>query len=160
MQSRRLIGSIIAAAQLFFDINHGVLSNPKCTLSINDGRQFLLTTRSRFDVISVDLLWPQVAGAGSLYTKEFYRLCFNRLNEKGIMVEWIHTGLIPKDYVRVILKTVRQVFPYAALWTSRSFGHLFLVVSKDPRFQVDYPSFVNKIRTPAVAQDLSEIRTR
>jgi spermidine synthase len=134
--------SVIATAPLLSSINHDVLSNPKCTLAINDGRNFLLTTRSRYDVISVDLLWPQSAGAGSLYTKEFYRLCFNRLNENGIMIEWIHTGLIPKDYLRIILKTVRQVFPYAALWTSRSFGHLFLVVSKDPHFQIDYPSFV------------------
>ena len=148
---------IIAAAPLFADINHGALSNPKCSLSINDGRNFLLTTRSRFDVISVDLLWPQAAGAGSLYTKEFYRLCFNRLNDKGLMIEWIHTGLIPKDYVRIILKTARRVFPYAALWTSRSFGHLFLVVSKDPRFKIDYRVFSERIRTPMVSEDLSKI---
>jgi spermidine synthase len=147
--------NIITTAPFFFDINHGILSNPKCTLVINDGRNFLLTTRSRYDVISVDLLWPQSAGAGSLYTQEFYRLCFNRLNENGIMVEWIHTGLIPKDYLRIILKTVRQVFPYAALWTSRSFGHMFLVVSKDPTFRVNYQSIVNKIRTPMVSQELS-----
>jgi spermidine synthase len=145
----------IATAPLFSDINHGVLSNPKVTLSINDGRHFLLTTPKRYDVISVDLLQPQAAGAGSLYTKEFYRLCFNRLNEKGIMVEWIHTDFIPKAYLRIILKTVRQVFPYVALWTSRGYGHFFLVVSKDPHFQVDYQSVVKKIRTPAVSRDLS-----
>jgi spermidine synthase len=149
--------SIIITAPFFSEINHGILSNPKCSLFINDGRHFLLTTRSRFDVISVDLLWPQAAGAGSLYTKEFYRLCFNHLNEKGIMVEWLHTGLIPKAYLQIILKTVRQVFPYASLWTSRSFGHLFLVVSKDAGFKVDYRSFLNKIRSPRVSQDLSEI---
>ena len=147
---------VIAAAPFFFDINHGVLSNPQCTLSINDGRHFLLTTRSRYDVISVDLLWPQAAGAGSLYTKEFYRLCFDHLSEKGIMVEWLHTDFIPLVYMRVILNTVRQVFPYTALWTSRSFGHLFLIASKDPRFSVDYQSFVKRIRTPAVSRDLSE----
>ncbi|MBN2187948.1 MAG: fused MFS/spermidine synthase [Chitinispirillaceae bacterium] len=148
---------IINTAPLFSDINHGILADPKCSLSINDGRHFLLTTRSRYDVISVDLLWPQSAGAGSLYTKEFYRLCFDRLNEKGIMTEWLHTNYIPQAHVRTILKTIRQVFPYAALWTSRSFGHLFLVASKDPRFSVDYRSFLKKIRTPEVARDLSEI---
>jgi spermidine synthase len=148
---------VITTAPLFFDINHGVLSNPKCTLSINDGRNFLLTTRSRYDVISVDLLWPQFAGAGSLYTKEFYRLCFNHLNEKGVMVEWLHTDFIPKTYLRIILRTVRQVFPYAALWTSRNFGHFFLIVSKDSRFAVDYQSFLKKIKTPMVAHDLSAI---
>jgi spermidine synthase len=147
---------VIATAPLFPDINHGVLSNPKVSLSINDGRHFLLTTRSRYDVISVDLLWPQAAGAGSLYTKEFYRLCFDHLNEKGIMVEWIHTDFIPKAYLRIILKTIRQVFPYAALWTSRSYGHFFLIVSKDPHFAVDYQSFLRKIKTPMVSQDLSE----
>jgi len=149
--------NIIATAPLLSEVNHGILSNPKCKLSINDGRNYLLTTNSRYDVISVDLLWPQAAGAGSLYTKEFYRLCFDRLNEKGIMIEWIHTGLIPKDYLRIILKTVRQVFPYASLWTSRSFGHLFLVVSKDAHFQIDYEAFSKKIRTPSVSRDLSKI---
>jgi spermidine synthase len=149
--------SIINTAPFFSSINHDVLSNPKCALTIDDGRHFLLTTRSRYDVISVDLLWPQTAGAGSLYTKEFYQLCFNRLNEKGIMVEWIHTGLIPKTYLKIILNTVRQVFPYVSLWTSRSFGHLFLVVSKDSHFQVDYQSFSKRIKSPLVAKDLSEI---
>ena len=148
---------IIAAAPLFFSVNHDVLSNPKCSVAITDGRQFLLTTPSRFDVISVDLLWPQSAGAGSLYTKEFYRLCFDRLNQGGLMVEWIHTGLIPKKYVLVILKTIRQVFPYAALWTSRSFGHIFLVASKDERFRIDYATFSKRIRSPLAAQDLAEI---
>ena len=36
----------------------------------------------------------------------------------------------------------------SGLWTSRSFGHLFLVASKDPHFTVDYGAVVNKIRTP------------
>lgn len=148
---------IVAAAPLFPGVNHGVLSDPKCALSINDGRQFLLTTSSRFDVISVDLLWPQSAGAGSLYTKEFYRLCSDRLNEKGVMVEWIHTGLIPKAYVGIIVKTVRQVFPYAALWTSRSFGHFFLVASKDSCFRIDYRSFSKRLCSPGVSRDLSGI---
>lgn len=149
--------SIITTAPLFFSVNHDVLSNPKVSLHIDDGRHFLLTTRSHYDIISVDLLWPQSAGAGSLYTKEFYRLCFNRLNEKGVMVEWIHNGLIPQAYLKVILNTVRQVFPYVSLWTSRSFGHLFLVVSKDPHFHIDYQLFSKKIKSPLVAKDLSEI---
>jgi spermidine synthase len=149
--------SIINAAPFFSSINHDVLTNPKCSLAIDDGRHFLLTTKSRYDVISVDLLWPQTAGAGSLYTKEFYQLCFNRLNEKGLMVEWIHTGLIPETYLKTILNTVKKIFPYVSLWTSRSFGHLFLVVSKDSHFQIDYQSFSERIKYPLVAKDLSEI---
>jgi spermidine synthase len=149
--------SIAAAAPFFSDINHGVLSNPKCSLSINDGRHFLLTSRSRYEVISVDLLWPQTAGAGSLYTKEFYRLCFDHLGENGIMVEWVHPGLIPVGHVQIIIKTLRQVFPYAALWTSRDFGHLLLVGSKKAPLTVDYRLFARRIGRELTKQDLDEV---
>lgn len=149
--------AIVAAAPLFAGINHGVLSDPRASVIINDGRNFLLTTASRYDVISVDLLWPQTAGAGSLYTKEFYELCLRRLEDNGMMVEWIYPDAVPAPYLRMIVKTARQVFPYTGLWWSRRFNHLLLVASKRTPLSVDYRELRRRLKADRTRADLAEV---
>ncbi len=147
--------SVIDVAPMFDAINHGVISDPRFHYEVTDGRHFLLTTKNKYDVISVDLLYPQTAGAGSLFTKEFYELCHRRLNDGGLMVEWVHYGTISKPYLKTILRSAKETFPYAGLWTTRRLQHFILVASKSP-FQMDYEEFKRRINLPKTKRDLAE----
>ncbi|MCX5784677.1 MAG: fused MFS/spermidine synthase [Elusimicrobia bacterium] len=149
--------TIMDDAPLFAEVNHNVLADPRGSVIVNDGRNFLLTTKSSYSVISVDLLWPQTAGSGSLYTKEFYKLCFQRLEDNGMMVEWIHSGFVPVSYLQMIVKTVRQVFPYAGLWWSRGFQHFLLVASKKAPLSVDYRELCRKAKAERTRADLAGV---
>jgi len=55
-----------AASKYFSEPNFDVLHNPKVQLRIDDGRHYLLTTKEKFDGITVDPLDPWVKGAANL----------------------------------------------------------------------------------------------
>ncbi len=147
--------SVINVAPMFDAINHNVISDPRFHYEVTDGRHFLLTTKNRYDVISVDLLYPQTAGAGSLFTREFYELCHRRLNEGGLMVEWVHYGTISEPYLKTILRSAKEAFPYAALWTTRRLQHFILVASKTP-LHMDYEELARRMNLPKTRRDLEE----
>ncbi len=61
-----------AASKFFSEQNFDVIGSSKVQLHIDDGRHFLLTTKEKFDAITVDPLDPWVKGAANLYTREFF----------------------------------------------------------------------------------------
>ena len=78
-----------AAAEYFSEPNFDVVHNPKVQVRIEDGRHYLLTTRERFDGITVDPLDPWVKGAANLYTSEFYEVMKQHLNPGGVVTMYI-----------------------------------------------------------------------
>ena len=55
-------------------VNHGVLEDPRVHAEINDGRNFVLASPEKFDVLLSDSIHPRYAGNGSLYTKDYFEL--------------------------------------------------------------------------------------
>jgi len=151
--------SVTRAARLFPEVHHGVLSNPKLRLMVNDGRHFLLTTSHKYDVISVDLSLPASAGAASLYTREFYALCRQRLDDGGLIVQWLPPGMMSLRYLQVILRTAREVFPHVGLWSTRFHEHLMMVASGAAP-AIDYELCARRMTHPGVRRDLAEIGIR
>src|SRR5262249_52949571 len=70
-------------------VNHAALENPKLHLSFGDAREFLLTTRHRYDVIASEPSNPYRAGIGGVFTREFYRSVERRLDDDGIFCQWV-----------------------------------------------------------------------
>jgi len=121
---------VVRAAALFSRENNHVLENPKVNIHIDDGRNFLLTTRETYDVITADATHPSGADSWVLYTQENYRLFRDRLSDKGILVQWLPLhGLNNSDF-RVILKTFVSVFPNTSVWfigANPNFGHAIVL---------------------------------
>lgn len=156
IDATELCQSVVDVAPMFSQINHDVVFDPRLLLEVTDGRHYLLTTKQTYDVISVDLLWPQTAGAASLYTLEFYQLCHQRLGNDGIMVQWLFAGSIPTRYVKIIARTIGQVFPHVSLWWSPGRQHIFVVASKSP-LRVDLQRMTQRMDQPDVRRDLAGI---
>ena len=56
-----------------------------------DGRNALLRSAERYDLIEMDALFPSSPYAGNLYSVEFYELCARRLRPGGLMCTWAPT---------------------------------------------------------------------
>lgn len=115
VQVVELYPGVVAAAPLFQDVNYGLLDRPNVRVDVSDGRNFLLLTDQRFDLIQADPIRPYNAGAGNLYSADFYRLAKEHLAPGGLMVQWMDTSLSDDQY-RVLLRTFLSVFPDATLW--------------------------------------------
>ena len=118
-----------AAERWFRPINGGVLADPRLTLEVNDGRNFMLATRERFDAILSDSIHPRYAGNGSLYTLEYFRLLRRRLEPGGAVSMWLPMYSLTPDNYRMVLAAFTSAFPRAAVWYEPSALNSFTVVT-------------------------------
>ncbi len=106
--------SVRRGARFFAHVNYDLLDNPDVRVRLDDGRGYLRFTRERFDVITADIVQPDHAGAGLLYSVEYFRLVKRALAEGGHVVQWL--GHRPLTQYKLIMRTFLEVFPNATLW--------------------------------------------
>jgi spermidine synthase len=105
---------VVGGSAWFRHVNNDVLSRHNVRLRIDDGRNHLLVTRERYDVITADIIQPFHAGAGNLYSREYFALAAAALAEDGVMLQWV--GRRPASQYRLIARTFQSVFPETTAW--------------------------------------------
>jgi spermidine synthase len=106
--------SVVRGSNWLRHVNDDVLERPNVRLRIADGRNYLKLTEKRYDVIEADAIRPWHAGAGNLYSADFFRLVRDRLTDEGLMVHW-NGGRKPVEFA-MVLRTFLSVFPHTTLW--------------------------------------------
>jgi len=115
-----LLPHVLEASHLFREYTGDVLSDPRLEVRIGDGRHVLNTSAEVFDVITLDLVTPWHASAGSLYTEEFYREMGDRLDDRGIFCQWLPLYQLGPREFKIIANTFQTVFPHVQLWRGSS----------------------------------------
>ncbi|MCB9594735.1 MAG: fused MFS/spermidine synthase [Sandaracinaceae bacterium] len=113
--------AVVAGAERFGRMNHRVLDDPRTRLIIDDGRAHLRTTEERYDVIVLDSTHPRAVDSWILYTREFYELARDRLDDDGVLVQWLPLHGLSVDEFRILVGTFRDTFEDATLWTNVGF---------------------------------------
>ena len=157
-----LVGGVLEAFPCFYQDAAEVLANPRGRRIVNDGRNFLATSRERFDVITLDPPPPiDAAGVNNLYSLDFIELARDRLKEGGIMAHWLPfagtgSGVDDKRSFQMLLNTFRTAFPY--VYTLRGYNRvgLHLIGSMQP-IDTSIEKIEARLRAPAVARDLREL---
>lgn len=117
------------ADRYFENINHAVTSKPGVNTYYTDGRNFLLTQSKKYDLISIEISSIWFAGAANLYNKEFYDLVAKRLNNGGVLQQWIQLHhMQPIDFLHA-MQSLRSSFRY--VWFYVSGGQGIVVASND-----------------------------
>ncbi len=112
-----LVPEVVTAAREHFAREAGPLfRDGRSVIVVEDGRQHLLGTRERFDLIVSDLFVPWHAGTGSLYTREHFALCRSRLAPGGTFVLWVPAFQLTREGFDVLARTVLEVFPHVTVW--------------------------------------------
>jgi len=143
---------VIKADKYFNHINHNPLKDSRTHLFMVDGRSHITHDNFRYDVFTADPIHPVVAGAGNLYTLDFYKIVRKRLNPGGIFCQWIPlVGISPATY-KTILKTIHDIFPHMALFSF--FGESVVLASEQP-LRVDWEKFKERFYTPPVFRDFN-----
>jgi spermidine synthase len=147
---------VIRAAPLFAKTNHDVALNQRVRLVVEDGRNFLMATSRRYDVIIEEPPLVHTAGVVNLYSRDFYELCARRLNPEGILAVWLATWELETDELRMLLKAFVDVFPYASVWDCTHPHEWLLIGSRKPP-RIDLDSLAARMAEPRIARDLSSI---
>jgi len=104
------------ALEHFKDENEDIGNDERTTIITEDGRNYIAHTRNMYDIITLEPSPPEEAGIVNLYTKEFYQLSRKRLNENGVMSQWLPIYNVHPDETARIVKTFIHVFPDSILW--------------------------------------------
>ena len=145
---------VVDGARTFYPWNHKVVDSPKLRIVINDGRNFLMTTEDRYDVITADPIHPWTQGAAYLYTTEYYRLAAGRLKPGGIMCQWVPIYELTVADLKSIIRTFGENFQYMMLWLTHYDAEL--VGSNEP-IVIDEAEIRRRIAESAIAKDLRSV---
>jgi spermidine synthase len=150
---------VVEAAPFFGATNRSVLADPRVHLSIRDGRNFLLTSHDRFDVIRLDPPELHTAGVVNLYTLEFFELAREHLAPGGLFSIWVNVVMTPEEDVRAIVRTAAEAFPYVSVWHSPQLYSWVIDGSVEPR-PPDLRVLARHFADPRVRADLESIAIR
>jgi hypothetical protein len=107
---------VVAMSDVIYPEDRRPLQDPRVRLRIEDGRNFLETTRDRFDLITGEPPPPLTPGTVTLYTREFFQLAHDRLSEHGIVTYWLPVARRREYDVRPIIRAFCDVFTDCSLW--------------------------------------------
>ena len=158
IQCVELVPEVVEAARREFGpFNHRILErlgDYPVELIVDDGRNFLLRTGRRYDVITGDATHPTSTDSWLLYTREFYQLCRSRLKPGGIVVQWLPFHGLPVADFKTVLRTFQSVFPHASLWRTNNYA--IMVGTLDP-LSIPYSRLREKYASAAVRESLEEV---
>lgn len=123
--------AVAHVAEVCAPVNFDVLKHPKVEMVWGDGRELLLTTDERFDLIFSQPSNPYRAGIASLFSREFYQAAAEHLNEGGLLLQWLQGYETDGRGVRLAYATLASVFPHVESWRVHE-NDLLLVASKTP----------------------------
>ena len=150
VQIVELSESVRKAATLFSHVTYDVLNRPNVRIRVDDGRNFLLLSGEHFDVITADIIQPFYAGAGGLYSREYFELVRQALNPGGLALQWLSKR--EKLLYTLIMRTFLDVFPNATLWLN---GRL-IIGSVEP-LRLDQRAFETKLANPQTRDALAAV---
>ncbi|SAK66722.1 fused MFS/spermidine synthase [Caballeronia ptereochthonis] len=155
---KRVVAELLPAvvrASSRFDGNYGMSADPRIDVRVADGRRELLSRHEHYDLVTLEPPPPSAAGVVNLYSTDFYRLAEARLNQGGIVAQWLPLATQNEDQTRSLIQSFLQVFPHAALWTTE-FHEMMLVGSMQP-MPLDVPRIRARLAQPEVARALREV---
>jgi len=145
-----LADAVVSAARLFASINYDVHNRPNVHLRVDDGRNYMMLTPKRYDVITADITQPIFAGSGNLYSREYFELMRRVLKPGGVVMQWIPGT--EAEY-KLIARTFLSVFPETTAWAG---GGLF-IGSMEP-LRLRRQDFQWKLGIPGRAQGMKDVR--
>ncbi len=139
------------ATRYFSRENRYVLDDPKLTVIMDDGRNFLQKTNKKYDVITSDPIHPWLSGAGSLYAVEHFEACKERLNEGGVVAQWLPLYEMPERDFKTVIRTFQSVFPHTSLWLMESDA---ILVGTADKTSIDYGALARKLKNEKIENDM------
>ncbi len=132
------------------------LNDPRVEVHIEDGRYFLQTTDRHYDIITADPPPPKNAGIVNLYTREYFQLMHERLNDGGIATYWLPAHNTLESDTKAIVRAFCDVFEDCSLWNGFDTDWM-LAGSKNAQWQRSEAGFVRQWQEPRLARELTAI---
>lgn len=148
---------VVAMSDRIYPPDRHPLRDRRVNLHLEDGRYFLETTAERFDLITGEPPPPRTPGASNIYTREYFQLLHDHLNEGGIATYWLPVGRPnPGTDVDAIVSAFCDVFNDCSLWNATPFDFM-LAGGRNAQGSVPLEQFAAPWQTPGLQASLREV---
>jgi spermidine synthase len=106
----------ISSARFFDHVNNHPLSDPRLRMIVDDARTYLRVNPKKYDLIVSEPSHPWVPGVANLFTREFFAIGRERLQDDGMFVQWLQIYQLSNESLRSVLATFHQAFPHVAVF--------------------------------------------
>lgn len=132
----------------------GVLDDPRLEILHADARHLLAVSVDTWDIIVSQPSHPWLAGAGKLFTREFFDLVGSRLAPQGIFGQWVNLFQMDTLTLRSLLAAFYGSFDHGFLFVNMPTADLILIGSNSPII-LDRERIDSRLREPALMRILS-----
>ncbi|MBI2894124.1 MAG: fused MFS/spermidine synthase [Deltaproteobacteria bacterium] len=156
--------SIPEAAQFFTEVNHleyGRSEFPfvtdqggRLTVINNDGRNFLLSTPQKFDVIISEPSNPWITGVSNLFTVDHFRSAATRLRPGGIFCQWVQLYELAPENIQTIFRTFGKVFPHTVVLAAEDLSSDTVMLGSFDPLPLDLERIRAAMALDGVAQEM------
>lgn len=148
--------AVVEAAFYFEKWNHGALNDPRVKIIVGDGRNHLLMTRKKYDVVISEPSNPWIAGEAALFTRQYFELVKNSLNPGGVFCCWFQGYEISPEELRMVMRTFQAVFEESTLWETLNTRDYMMVGSIAP-IRFDSRTLEARMRRAKTAEDMARV---
>ena len=148
--------AVLEASRYFSEVNFGPLKPPEHRIVLTDARHFLATRREKFDVITSEPSNPWMSGVAPLFTREFFQMARGRLEEGGVMCQWLPIYGMSRTLVGSILKTFASVFGHVLVFESVE-GYDLLLIGSEGNIYLHPDLTSSRWTSPLLKRELAEI---
>ncbi|WP_232296173.1 fused MFS/spermidine synthase [Terriglobus sp. TAA 43] len=149
-----LLPSIVRAGKMFPE-NYNAWNDARLNIRVRDGRQELMHSDELYDVITLEPPPPSAQGVANLYSFEFYELAKKRLNQNGILAQWLPIATQNEQQTRELVRSFLDAFPYATLWTTEL--HEMLLVGSPQPIRIDIHALQERFAPESVAASMKGV---
>jgi len=149
-----LLPAVVRSGEMFPE-NYRAWSDPRVEIRIRDGRQELMRSAERYDVITLEAPPPSAQGVANLYSTEFYALAKKRLMPKGLFAQWLPIPTQNERETRELVRSFLDAFPYATLWTTEL--HEMLLIGSEMPIRLDARTMATRFTAESLVASLKGI---
>ena len=149
-----LVPSVLPMFGYFYPDAAQILANPNGRVVVTDGRNYMELTDRRYDIIVTDPPPPiESSGVSVISSLEYYRAGQDRLNEGGIMMQWVPYGQTLDEF-RAHVRTFAEVFPNVLVMHGPG-GYGFFMLGSDQPMSFSDAATREVLGRPGILEDIS-----
>lgn len=154
--------SVVESSRYFARVNHltytsndyPYVSDPRLTVINDDGRNYLASTRKRYDVIISEPSNPWLAGVSDLFTTDFFRISKRKLRPRGVFCQWVQLYEMSPKNVKVIYRTFASMFRQVVVFSSEELSSDTILLGSDSPLPLDLERLRAGLEPPRVEREL------
>lgn len=131
IDTAEISSSVIKALPVFAPFTESLHLDQRHSVIHGDAFRIMARSDQRWDMIISEPSNPWVLGVDALFSREFYRIAREHLNDRGLFVQWIHIQNASDQMLGTVLTTLRAEFPYLRVFMSQA-NDLILLASLEP----------------------------